>query len=272
MSDPNNYIIGWICAIEPEFVAAQEPLDVEHDPPTHGSPRDNNSYALGRIKEHNVVIAVFPDGGYGNSSAAVVARDMLHSFPNIRVGLMVGVEGDAPIMDYNNDEQAKKDIRLGDFVESSPEDGSSGVFEYDSGKTIQNQKFQYTQHLDQPPPLVRSAVASLKAHYKRWSNNIRKMVEDVIIKNKRLRMYRRPGPSDDILYRSDFLHCQSGKPCKETCAIEPHNIVFQKTSDDEAGDDDPTVHYGLIAFANQLMKDATVRCQLAAEKGVLFLR
>jgi nucleoside phosphorylase len=33
--------------------------------------------------------------------------------------------------------------------------------------------------------------------------------------------------------------------------------------------DNPTIHYGLIASANQLMKDALVRDTLAAEKDIL---
>ena len=36
---------------------------------------DNNDYILGRIQKHNVVIAVLPDGEYGISSAANVAKD-----------------------------------------------------------------------------------------------------------------------------------------------------------------------------------------------------
>lgn len=47
---------------------------------------------LGKIGKHNVIIAVLPDGEYGISSAAGVAKDMLHSFSNIRIGLMVGIE------------------------------------------------------------------------------------------------------------------------------------------------------------------------------------
>ena len=57
---------------------------------------DNNDYILGRIQKHNVVIAVLPDGEYGISSAANVAKDMLRSFPNIRIGLMIGIGGGAP--------------------------------------------------------------------------------------------------------------------------------------------------------------------------------
>lgn len=76
------------------------------------SPNDNNAYTLGKIGDHNVVIAVLPDGQYGISSVASVARDMIHSFPNIRVGLMVGIGGCAP--------SKKHDIRLGDIVVSTP--------------------------------------------------------------------------------------------------------------------------------------------------------
>lgn len=55
--------------------------------------------------KHNVVIAALPMGEYGTTSAATVARDMMHTFTNIRVGLMVGIGGGAP-----ND---RHDIRLG---------------------------------------------------------------------------------------------------------------------------------------------------------------
>jgi len=75
----------------------------------------NNDYTLGKVGKHNVVIAVLPDGEYGTSSAASVARDMPHSFPNVRIGLMAGIGGGAP--------SRKHDIRLGDFVVSAPRDG-----------------------------------------------------------------------------------------------------------------------------------------------------
>ena len=43
--------------------------------------------------KHTVVIAVLPDSEYGTASAATIARDMLHSFPNECIGLRVGVGG-----------------------------------------------------------------------------------------------------------------------------------------------------------------------------------
>jgi nucleoside phosphorylase len=79
---------------------------------------DNNNYALGRVGSHNIVIVVLPDREYGTAVAATVARDMLHSFPNIRIGLMVGIGGGAPSL--------KHDIRLGDIVVSSRDGGKGG--------------------------------------------------------------------------------------------------------------------------------------------------
>jgi len=71
---------------------------------------------LGRVGKHNVVTAVLPDGEYGTASAASIARDMLHSFPNVRIGLMVGIGGGVPSKGH--------DVRLGDVVVSSPRTGS----------------------------------------------------------------------------------------------------------------------------------------------------
>ena len=108
MSDPNDYTVGWICAITTEYVAAQAFLDEKHDGPEYVSRNDNNDYTLGKVGKHNVVIAVLPDGEYGTSTATSVARDMLHSFPNIRIGLMVGIGGGAPSLKH--DKIAKLDV------------------------------------------------------------------------------------------------------------------------------------------------------------------
>ncbi|KAK8043812.1 hypothetical protein PG994_012650 [Apiospora phragmitis] len=111
------YIVGWICAISTEYVATRVFFDDEYESLEH------SAYTLGRMGKHNVVIAVLPDGEYGTASAATVARDMLHSFPNVRIGLMVGVGGGAL--------SAKNDIRLGDIIVRAPRDGRGGVFYYD---------------------------------------------------------------------------------------------------------------------------------------------
>src|SRR5271168_834021 len=197
MSNLNDYTVGWICAISTEYVAAQAFLNEEHEGPEYVSPNDNNDYTLGKIGKHNVVIAILPDGEYGTTSAAIVARDMLHSFPNIRIGLMVGIGGGAPSPTH--------DIRLGDIVVSAPRDGNGGVFQYDFGKTIQDQSFRTIGFLNQPPAILRTAVNGLKATYRIDGHQLEAAIDNILKKNPRLREeYKRPDPSNDILCQPEI--------------------------------------------------------------------
>lgn len=157
MSNPENYTVGWICAITTEFVAARALLDEKYDEIESIAHQDNNNYALGRIGKHNVVMAVLPKSEYGMTTAATVARDMLRSFPNVCFGLMVGIGGGAL--------SAKHDIRLGDIVVSTCGNGRGGVFQYDYGKAIQNHTFIAMGSLNQPLQLLLTAVGALEAEY-----------------------------------------------------------------------------------------------------------
>jgi nucleoside phosphorylase len=261
MSDPKDYSVGWICALPTEYVAAQASLDEEHEGPEYVAQNDNNDYTLGRVGKHNVVIAVLPDGEYGTSSAASVARDMLHSFPNVRIGLMVGIGGGAP--------SQKHDIRLGDIVVSAPRDGNGGVFQHDFGKTIQDQSFHTTGFLNQPPAVLRAAVNGLKTQYEIKGHQLDQVIDNILEENPRLRQkYKQPDPSSDRLYQSGVIHPLNDEAsCVEVCGDDPPGLIFraERTRDE----DNPAIHYGLIASANQLMKDALVRNRLAAEKDVL---
>src|SRR6185312_8124645 len=51
------------------------------------------------------------------------------------------------------------------------------------------------------------------------------------------------------------------------CRDDPSTLILRRDRGDD--EDNPAVHYGLIASANQLMKDAQVRDKLATEKDVL---
>ncbi|OTA05305.1 hypothetical protein A9Z42_0059700 [Trichoderma parareesei] len=149
MPDRNRYTVGWICALPTELVAARAFLDSEHPNLQSTAKHDNNSYSLGSMGGHNVVITVLPRNETGTTSAATVARDMVHSFPNLKIGLMVGIGGGAPSSEH--------DVRLGDVVVSMSEGGQGAVFQYDYGKTMQDQAFRHTRFLDQPPTVFRTA-------------------------------------------------------------------------------------------------------------------
>jgi nucleoside phosphorylase len=261
MPNPEEYTVGWICALPTEHTAACLFLDEEHGQPDpeHIAAGDNNAYELGVTAGHKVVIAVLPHGEYGTTTAATVATDMLRSFPNIKVGLMVGVGGGAPTT--NND------IRLGDVVVSSPKDGKGGVYQYDYGKRVQGQGFKPTGHLNQPPSAVLTAMALLASRYERKGNQIGKIVDDILKENSRLKKkYGRP--EIDVLYASRFIHPHGddGQGCDELCETNPPNIIHRRPREED--EDNPAVHFGTIASGNSLMKDAVMRDSLASE-GVL---
>src|SRR5277367_919068 len=102
-----DYTVGWICALPSEMAAARAMLDEHHNPLQQNS-RDHNTYTLGRIGRHNVVLACLPTGVIGTLSAARVANQMLQIFEGTRFGLMVGIGGGVP--------SEENDIRLGDVV------------------------------------------------------------------------------------------------------------------------------------------------------------
>jgi hypothetical protein len=56
-----DYTVGWVCALPVELAATQEMLDEEHETIYHNA-NDTNIYSLGRIGEHNIVIACLPEG------------------------------------------------------------------------------------------------------------------------------------------------------------------------------------------------------------------
>ena len=146
-----RYTIGVICALFEEKAAMVMMLDEKHEPLEQKS-GDNNSYTLGKIGQHNVVIACLPGGHQGKAAAATVAVHMMHSFP-IKFGLMVGIGGGVP--------SRTLDIRLGDVVVSIPEGAHGGVVQYDLGK-LELDGLHRKGHLDKPPKALLSAITSLR--------------------------------------------------------------------------------------------------------------
>jgi len=66
-------------------------LDEKH-PDLLKAPADPSQYTLGRIGQHNVVIACLPAGSVGNATAAIAAGNTQRSSP-IKFGLMIGIGG-----------------------------------------------------------------------------------------------------------------------------------------------------------------------------------
>jgi nucleoside phosphorylase len=248
-----DYTVGWICALDVELAAAQGMLDEIHNPLV--LPRkDRNSYTLGRIGHHNVVIACLPQGVTGTISTARVAEQMDATFTNLEFGLLVGIGGGVPSKEH--------DIRLGDVVVSTPTAKSPGVVQYDMGKTTQEGRFDQTGWLNKPPRVLLTALTSLKSKHEMARHDLTKYISEIA------RKYQVQDPPftrpriDDSLYEANYDHPSGNPDCSE-CVAE------KKVDRKPRNSEDPVVHYGLIASGNQVMRHGTTRDRLRQEHDFL---
>jgi nucleoside phosphorylase len=117
--------------------------------------------------------------------------------------------------------------------------------------------------------VLRTAVNGLKAEYESEGHRLKEAINNILEKKPRLqKKYKRPDLSSDRLYQSGVTHPPDDEvSCGAVCANDPSNLILRPERTEDK--DNLTIHYGLIASANQLMKDAWVRDKLAAEKDVL---
>lgn len=248
----DEYTVGWVCALSIEMAAAKGMVDgKEHgDPQTPPEKADQNAYILGSIGKFKVVVACLPKDEIGSSSAAAVARDMLHTFPNIRVGLLVGIGAGIP--DYESDDV--QDIRLGDVVISSDKE-NGGVVAYDFGKKLADGSFKSIYALDRPPKPLRTAITKLEAEHRTRENRISHYINRMLGKYPYMRKmgYIYPGQSADQLFRADYRHV-SGRSCAKCDSAERID-----REPEERVDTDSVIHYGVIATGSAVVKHAPTR-------------
>ncbi|ETS75100.1 hypothetical protein PFICI_13584 [Pestalotiopsis fici W106-1] len=270
MVEVDQYTVGWVCALSSELTAARLHLDEERDSADfEGLPGDDNTYVLGSIGKHDVVVATLPHGEYGTSSAAVVVRDMIRSFPSLRVVLMVGIGGGVPVVEEETlpgrSLSILRDIRLGDVVVSAPRDGIGGVVQPDLGKALPDGNFVKTGHLNQPPRSLLTAIQLLASDIELYGHTIDHDISTKLGSRPGLKRYHRPDATTDRLFRSSFVHAGSDQ---EDCALvcESHS---EQLIDRPARDVEPQIHYGLIASSNTLVRDAALRDALGKKSNVL---
>ncbi|KAI3528057.1 hypothetical protein CSPX01_16505 [Colletotrichum filicis] len=259
--DKESYTVGWICALPLEMAAAELMLDeIYDDVQFEQDDGDHNSYTLGLMQGHRVVIACLPNGVYGTNPAATVAKDMLRTFKSIRFGLLVGIGGGAPSSGH--------DIRLGDIVVSKPTGTSGGVIQYDRGKKRKLEEFERTGSLNAPPTALLTALSSLQARHLRGASKIPGFLSEAVEKIRKAsfrQKYTYQGKSNDRLFRTEYEHVNVDSSCNDCDGCDNSQIVERVDRDDA----DPVVHYGNIASANQVVKDSKTRDGLSKELGVI---
>ncbi|KFG77466.1 hypothetical protein MANI_024959 [Metarhizium anisopliae] len=246
--------VSWICALPVEVAAAKEMLDVNFGVLEEQDSTDTNSYTLGQIGKHNVVIAGLPQ--YGTTSATTVAINMTRTFSrSLRIGLMVGIGAGIP--------SANHDIRLGDIVVSYPEGTCGGVLQYDIGKVVEDGTLQRTGSLNSPPRSLLTAVVSMRAAALTDDPSHPEYIEKAIRRNARTRKtFGRPDASTDRLFHVEHEHPATAATCA-ACSSEWEEMRNARE------EPDPQIHYGIIASGNKVMKHGATRERLRQEIGVL---
>ena len=250
-----EYTIGWLSALPIERAAALVMLDERHEKPLdfEQSSPDTNSYAWGRLGSHNIVIASLPAGLYGTVSAATTAMSMPGSFPEVRIGLMVGIGAGIP--------SEKRDIRLGDVVVSQPLGTLGGVIQYNFGKAAAGrQTLQRRGHLNAPPELLLKALSALQAQHEFEESRIPDLLHCAVKQNPKLEKikpgYVHQGKENDLLFEATYNHI-GGESC-ELCDSS------KRAHRPERSSTTPEIHYGNIASGNTLVKDGSFRDELVA--------
>ncbi|KAJ0413038.1 hypothetical protein BJY00DRAFT_320196 [Aspergillus carlsbadensis] len=237
-------------------MAAAKAMLHETHTPLPQRPGDDNSYTLGEIFGHNVVLACLPVGMYGTTSATAAAVNMLSTYRQIRFGLMVGIGGGVP--------SRANDIRLGDIVVSRPSGSSGGVVQYDYGKTIYGGQFEHTGTLDKPSQALLTAVSNVQSNEMMGKRRVSEFLAEIPVKYPALSRFTYPHGEMDQLYQAEYEHRDQGMSCEE-CECDQRMLVQRPARLSY----EPKVFYGLIASGNQVMKHGRTRDQLAAEHGII---
>ncbi|KAL3455108.1 nucleoside phosphorylase domain-containing protein [Aspergillus heterothallicus] len=253
-----DYTVAWICALPLELAAAKTMLEETHAPLPQ-LPSDHNSYTLGRISGHNVILVCLPSGVYGTISAATVVSQMTSTFPSIPFGLMVGIGGGVP---GGNDASSAPDIRLGDVVVSMPTATSGGVIQYDYGKALAHGLFQNTASSNRPPQVLLSAVSQMRSNHMVKRSEFRATVTSILDNHQSMREHF-SRPERDLLFAAGYIHPTQERDCSHCDARH----LIARTPRAPRASAEPQIHYGLIASGNRVIKDAQTRDILAHELG-----
>ncbi|EGX50181.1 hypothetical protein AOL_s00076g256 [Orbilia oligospora ATCC 24927] len=247
----DSYTVACICPMGVELAAVEAMLDHIHEGPFS----NKNSYTLGRMGVHNIVIAVMPE--IGNNTAATVATQLLNDFKSIRFGLLVGIGGGIPVED-------EYDIRLGDVVVSKSTGTFGGVVQFDRGKILSGGNFERTGSLNKPPAVIAANVEKLQARHRREGNKLSTHLADMLVRYPHMKEegeYFYQGSEHDRLFEATYNH-QGGKTCR---LCDQSKVIDREPRRNTS----PRIYYGNIGSSNQVLKDAITRDKLQEDLGII---
>lgn len=255
---PEQIHVAVFCALSLEADAVDAVFDEhwdDYDALYSKAPGDSNAYTLGIIGRHNVVLVHLSTMGKVTSAAA--ATQCRSTFPNIELALIVGVCGVTPFTPEGGE------IVLGDAIISD------GVIQHDLGHRFPTRfarKRTLSDSLGRPNVEIRSLLAKLRVLWVREA--LQKKAGHYLhrLQSQPRLSAQYPGVDHDRLFDAADRHIGESGTCDEVgCSGQPiirHRL--QKIQEYQ-----PSVHFGLIASGDTVMKSGEARDSISKQEGVI---
>ncbi|EAU36203.1 predicted protein [Aspergillus terreus NIH2624] len=243
--------VGWICSRPIEYAAARAMLDESYGHPEQQHAADSNTYHLGRMGKHYIVITCMPSSQRGTAAVAAAVHHLFQSYYRIRMAMLVGVGGGIPSQ-WN-------DIRLGDIVVSYPDGNCGGVRHFSVGSGGQIRCFGGPLNI--PPRTMLSAVDMMKGLALTKDPRYLEVIRTTTQGTGRVqRTFARP--AHDSLFKIEHEHPTYARDCTGC----PAEWEVQRA---ERRGPTPKAHYGIIASGDVIMDSGQLREALRQKTGAL---
>ncbi|UKZ85203.1 uncharacterized protein TrAFT101_001071 [Trichoderma asperellum] len=298
-SPPDGFEIALLCALQIESDAVEALFDeyYEDNFSYEKAAGDPNAYTIGKMAGHNVVLAFM--SGMGKVNSANAAAGVCASFPNIKLGIVVGVCGGVP-----DGAGCEKEVLLGDVIISN------AVIQYDFGRQNDNRSVRRDtlQHnLGRPNPEIRAFLKKLDGLRGRrmLKEKTSSYLEDLCARDD-FKESSYPGAENDILHHPTYRHkhrnpdvcsvCASCEGlyddvcdealesscadlgCQDSMAISRARVEKAKGATTSRGtptDEElreaqkPFIHFGTVVSGDLVMKSGHHRDEIAKREGAI---
>ncbi|KAH8801347.1 nucleoside phosphorylase domain-containing protein [Xylogone sp. PMI_703] len=294
--DRRVFEIAIICTLRIESDAVEATFDEfleEGDQPHYGKVEgDPNSYTLGKIGQHYVVLAYMSN--MGKVSSASVAASFRASFPNIRLGLVVGICGGVPQPTHE-----RVEIFLGDVIIST------GVVQFDLGRQFADKVIRrdtLEDNLGRPNSEIRRFLHQVQGW--RGRTKLQKSISTSIAQICSMDGFDDwtcPPLKEDKLYQANYYHkhhdptacavCakgtgEDGAACNSALTLsceqlqcDESQLISRKRkhglslasdcANPSSGISAPAIHFGRIGSSDLVMKSSLHRDRIATQEKLL---
>ncbi|KAF5570829.1 pfs domain-containing protein [Fusarium phyllophilum] len=276
-SPPPQIDIAILCALPLEANAVETLFDEPWTGGYNRSEGDTNTYTLGVIGRHGVVLVHFP--GMGTYYSATVAACCRSTFPRISLALLVGICGGVP---FSRD---GTELLLGDVVISDGLVRYDFARQYPDGCLIKNSVSESARKL---PVEILGYLAKLKGL--NAGRRLRERANEYLATLSEVFGVTNPGVEEDILFESTYSHrhhppsscsicignsgdltamvCGQARSasCKDLKCDIGRSVARKRQREAALY---PAVHFGKFGSGDKVMKSGEDRDRIACSEGII---